>query len=96
MALHSYVSYYTLAMFTPKDISDLTKESLKMKSFNHPNVLNLIGVCINAGEAPYIVMPYMANGNLLNYLKKERPNLIVAKDAGEDIVCRFHDMGVIN
>ena len=71
-------------MFTPKDISDLTKESLKMKSFNHPNVLNLMGVCIDAGEAPCIVMPYMANGSLLAYLKKERPNLNVAEEATED------------
>ena len=69
-----------------KEIEDIVEESLKMKSFNNPNVLNLIGVCIDAGEAPYIVMPYMATGSLLNYLRKERPNLTIAWEASEDIV----------
>jgi len=62
------------------------KESEKMQKFKHPNVLNLIGVCIDAGEAPYIVMPYMANGSLLAYLRKERPHLTVAEGAGTELV----------
>ena len=57
-----------------------------MKDFDHPNVLSLIGVSIDAGESPYIVMPYMANGSLLSYLKKERPNLTIAVGADEDMV----------
>ena len=57
-----------------------------MKQFNHPNVMNLIGVCINAGPAPYIIMPFMANGSLLSYLRKERPNLILDKTTDEDLV----------
>ena len=69
-----------------KEIEDIMEESLKMKSFDHPNVLNLMGVCIDAGEAPYLVMPYMANGSLLNYLRKERPNLTIAAEASEDVV----------
>ena len=48
--------------------------------------MNLIGVCINAGPAPYIVMPFMANGSLLSYLRKERPNLILDETADEDLV----------
>ncbi len=55
-----------------------------MKRFNHPNVLGLIGVCVDAGEAPYIVMPFMQNGSLLMYLRKERPNLTIAKNAGDE------------
>ena len=62
------------------------KESEKMKKFEHANVLNLIGVCIDAGEAPYIVMPYMANGSLLAYLRKERPRLTMAEGAGDEVV----------
>ena len=57
-----------------------------MKRFDHPNVLNVIGICTDAGPAPYIVMPFMANGSLLSYLKKERSSLIVASDADEDTV----------
>ena len=59
---------------------------MKMKQFNHPNVMNLIGVCLNAGPAPYIVMPFMANGSLLSYLRKERPNLLLDKNADDDSV----------
>ncbi len=62
------------------------KESEKMRKFQHPNVLNMIGVCIDAGEAPYIVMPYMANGSLLAYLRKERPHLTIAGGAGAELV----------
>ena len=57
-----------------------------MKRFDHPNVLSLIGVCIDVGEAPYIVMPFMSNGSLLAYLRKERPNLTIAEEAGQEIV----------
>ncbi len=57
-----------------------------MKMFDHPNVLKLIGVSINAGVAPYIVMPYMANGSLLSYLRKERPTLTVVEGADDDLV----------
>ena len=77
---------YPTATFSSKDISDLVEESLKMKSFQHPNVLNLIGVCIDTGEAPYLVMPYMLNGSLLSYLRKERPKLTIAEGAAEDLV----------
>ena len=53
------------------------EESLKMKHFDHQNILSLIGVCIEARPAPYIVMPYMPNGSLLEFLRKERVNLLL-------------------
>ena len=53
------------------NISELLDESLKMKAFSHPNILNLIEICIDAGPAPYIVMPYMEMESLLQYLKRE-------------------------
>lgn len=74
------------ATFSTKDITDLIEESLKMKTFHHPNVLHLIGVCIDAGAAPYLVMPYMLNGSLLSYLRKERPKLTIVEGATEDLV----------
>ena len=60
------------------------KESEKMQGFEHPHILNIIGVCVDAGPAPYIVMPFMANGSLLAYIKKEKINLVVPSDAGND------------
>ena len=62
------------------------EESLKMKRFDHPHVMSLIGVCLDGGSAPYIVMPYMVNGSLLSYLKKERVNVVLHADDDEDQV----------
>ena len=76
-------------MFGPSEIKTLIQESFKMMYFKHPNVLGLVGVCIDTGEAPYIVMPFMANGSLLSYLKKERPNLTVAEEASEENLVRI-------
>ena len=62
------------------------EESLKMSFFDHPNVLSLIGVCLDLGQAPYIIMPFMARGSLLSYLKKDRLNLTIAENSDDYIV----------
>ena len=67
-----------------------------MKNFNHPNVLNLIGVCVDGGPGPYIVMPFMINGSVLAYLKKERGNLILDDSADEDQVCMTNYLIKVN
>ena len=51
-----------------------------MKNFSNLHVMSLKGVCLDGGPVPYIVLPYMANGSLASYLKKERKNLVVMKD----------------
>ena len=56
-------------------------EVLKMQSFDHPHVMTLIGVCLDVVPGWALVMPYMANGSLLAYLKNERPNLDLSDDA---------------
>ena len=48
-----------------------------MSTFNHPNVLKLIGVCVDGGPAPYIIMPFLTNGSLLNYLKENRASVVL-------------------
>ncbi len=68
---------------TFSDFENVMQESLKMRDFDHPNVLSLIGISINP---PYIVLPYMANGSLLHYLRKERPNLTIANEADNKLV----------
>ena len=57
-----------------------------MCNFDHPNVLTLIGVCIDGGPTPYIVTPFMSNGSLLSYLKDNRSELILGEGADEDEV----------
>ena len=65
-------------------VVDMIKESVKMHSFEHPHVLNIIGVCMDAGPSPYIVMPFMANGSLLTYIRKEKKNLVIPIDSTDD------------
>lgn len=67
-------------------LAQMMEESLKMKDLSHPNILGLIGICIERGTAPYIVMPFMANGSLLSYLKQERNSLTIANGAEQDLV----------
>ena len=75
-----------VGVFDQIQVDKIMEESIKMKSFDHPNVLNLMGVCLDAGHAPYVVIPYMANGSLLHYLKKERRNLILPVGTDDDVV----------
>ena len=63
---------------------DLMQECTLMATFNHPNVLTLIGVCVDGGPSPFIVMPFMFNGSLLAHLKKERENLVIPPDQQMD------------
>ena len=75
---------------TPNDIHNLKEEVLKMQSFNHPNVMSLIGVCENFCGGPAVVMPFMANGSILDYLRRERRNLMLDGEAEGSMVCKLH------
>ena len=77
----------TAGEFDQVQVDKFVEESTKMGLFKHSHVMGLIGVCLDTGSAPYIIMPYMANGSLLNYLKKERNNIVVFEDADENQVC---------
>ena len=55
-----------------------------MKHFKHRHVMPLIGVCLDSGVG--VVMPYMANGSVLNYLKKERESLLLKEEIDIDKV----------
>lgn len=60
------------------------EESLKMSRFKHAHVMGLTGVCMDTGSTPFIIMPYMANGSLLKYLKKERETLVIHEETNVD------------
>ena len=62
------------------DVHNMTDEILKMKHFDHPNVMTLIGVCVSIGGGPAIIMPYMENGSLLSYLRKDKKNITTSDD----------------
>ena len=64
----------------------IIQESLKMSRFKHIHVMRLIGVCTDRGSAPYIIMPYMANGSLLSYLKREKRSILPPDQSNKDEV----------
>ena len=63
--------------FSTELVNDLLKECARMKEFDHPNVLNLKGVCLDGGPVPYIIMPFMTNGSLQSYLKENSESLVM-------------------
>jgi serine/threonine protein kinase len=73
-----------IGFYDPSAARNMLKECSKMYHFKHPNVLTLCGVCLDGGPAPYIIMPFMANGSLLAYLKKNKGTLIVSCDDDDD------------
>ena len=62
-------------------MKDFVAESAIMKTFHHPNVLPLLGVCVDYDDEDIlkIVIPFMANGDLRTFLKDSRvsPNNIL-------------------
>ena len=64
----------------------MLEESQKMSKFNHSHVMKLVGVCIDKGASPLIVMPFMIYGSLLSYLRKHRAELTIASDDNIELV----------
>ena len=66
----------SLALFLTSDFETLAKEVCTVLSFKHVNVLSLIGVCID-GETPLLIMPFMSNGSVLDYVRNHRNKLLI-------------------
>lgn len=62
------VCVYIAGTYNQDDVDNLLLESLKMKELVHQNVMSLIGVCLDAGTAPFIILPYMTG----QYYKKQQ------------------------
>eukprot|EP00731_Ephydatia_muelleri_P030153 Em0021g676a len=75
-------------LFTMRDLHNMMSEILKMQDFSHPHVMTLMGMSFDAANTPSMVMPYMANGSLLSYLKMNRALLLVVDVAAD--VDRLH------
>ena len=83
----SYCIYNTLiALSTTSEKEKLLKEMTTMLSFTHPNVMSLIGLCFD-GEMPLLIMPFMASGNVLEFVKKNKEQLHLSQEAKEVEVC---------
>ena len=65
-----------LALLAEDDKERLLKEVSLMLTFNHPNVMQLIGLSFD-GETPLLIMPFMLKGNVLEYVREHREILFV-------------------
>ena len=65
-------------------VRDMLRECSKMKNFDHRNVLTLIGICLDGGPSPFIIMPFMSNGSLLHYLKNNRGTLVISRESKDE------------
>ena len=53
------------------------KECIIAKKFNHPNILNLIGVSYKEEESvPLMILPFMHNGDVKSFMKSKRGNIL--------------------
>ena len=58
------------------------KELTTMLSFDHPNVMTLIGMCLDR-KAPLIIMPFMSNGSVLEYVRKHKHELLLTTESSD-------------
>ncbi|XP_065910255.1 uncharacterized protein [Dysidea avara] len=54
------------------DLKLFLNECCRMKILDHPNVVPLIGVSIDSDSIPAMVLPFMANGDVKDYLLSKR------------------------
>ena len=71
--------------FSDEELRTFVAESIQMKDFSHPHVMGLLGVCLDFGPSPYLVLPFMAGGSLLAHLKKKRSELVLKHDSEADV-----------
>ena len=56
-----------------------------MLSFQHPNVMSLVGVCLD-GDMPLLLMPFMSKGNILEFVRDHKKELLLTSGATDEEV----------
>lgn len=67
---------FYVALQTEDQRRKLLREVSIMLNFSHPNVMSLIGLCFD-GETPFIIMPFMSKGSVLEYIRENRDTLYI-------------------
>ena len=64
------------------------KECIIAKKFNHPNILNLIGVSfLKEGGMPMMILPFMHNGDVKSFVQSKRGNILEVTEYPEVRSC---------
>ncbi|KAM6463929.1 tyrosine-protein kinase Mer isoform 2-T2 [Liasis olivaceus] len=61
--------------FSQREIEEFLREAACMKDFDHPNVIKLLGVCIEPSSQvpkPMVILPFMKYGDLHSFLLRSR------------------------
>ncbi|KAM4591105.1 tyrosine-protein kinase Mer [Odontesthes bonariensis] len=65
-----------LEHFSQREIEEFLNEAACMKDFNHPNVIKLLGVCLEVSYGnfpkPMVILPFMKYGDLHSFLLRSR------------------------
>ncbi|XP_032071331.1 tyrosine-protein kinase Mer isoform X2 [Thamnophis elegans] len=65
-----------LDSFSQREIEEFLREAACMKDFDHPNVIKLLGVCIEPSSQqipkPMVILPFMKYGDLHSFLLRLR------------------------
>ncbi|CAG6017493.1 unnamed protein product [Menidia menidia] len=65
-----------LEHFSQREIEEFLNEAACMKDFDHPNVIKLLGVCLETGSGhfpkPMVILPFMKYGDLHSFLLRTR------------------------
>eukprot|EP00118_Oscarella_pearsei_P002220 m.9882 g.9882 ORF g.9882 m.9882 type:complete len:1178 (+) comp21712_c0_seq2:2831-6364(+) len=90
--------------FSHEELEDFLKEGLRMKDFDHPNVMRLIGIGYGrpvdqdndsgVQVLPVCVLPYMAKGDLKRYLTEGRPGQPTHQEFFPDPVANRIDLSL--
>ena len=70
MKLFSFVNTGTVDVDT-KGLEDFLREATFLSHDSHVNLFVTIGVVWRTGDRPYVILPYMAKGDLHTLVKKE-------------------------
>ena len=77
-----------LALFSTGDVDHLAKEVSTMLSFEHMNIMSLLGVCVE-GDTPLLIMPFMTNGCVLGFVKHHKDELFCSNAMELKVNCCF-------